>query len=156
MPYPGSIIAEDYNKRVKKKHKIVCYEVNMKNGMKQAIKQTTIQQTKLEHELSMKLMMSGQAILEIEDRYLHCLSRDMQEKVHEAAKLLRELADECMTDMTRQRMLEWEKEKNAYTIVRRKESWENNTPEQQVQWREYTRRKCAQGFLDDWVKKRNA
>jgi hypothetical protein len=128
----------------------------MKNGMKQAMDQTMTQETKLTHELSMRLMVSGQAILEIEDRYMHNLSRDMQEKVHEAAKLLRELADECMTDMTRQRMLEWEKDKNSYTFARKKEEWENNTPEQQAQWREDMHRRCAQGFLDDWVKRHNS
>jgi hypothetical protein len=124
----------------------------MKNGMKQ----TMTQEMKLSHELSMRLMVSGQAILEIEDRYINNLSRDMQEKVHEAAKLLRELADECMTEMTLQRMLDWEKDKNVYTFARKKEAWENNTPEQQAQWKEDMQRRCAQGFLDDWVKRRSA
>lgn len=121
----------------------------MKNkiGTKQNMEQ------KLTHEMSMKLMIGGQCILEIEDRYMHCLSRDMQDKVREAAKLIREVADECMTDMTRERMLNWQADKYVPSFTRVKDAWEIETPEKKLYFRDLRRRKCAQGFLGDPIRR---
>ena len=69
------------------------------------------QEQKLTHELSMKLMDVGQVILEIEADYMDCLSRSMQERIREAVENIKQLAEECMTDLTKDRMYKWEEEK---------------------------------------------
>jgi hypothetical protein len=101
----------------------------------------------LRHEMSMKLMVAGQTLLEIEDRHMGALSRGTQERLRAASRAMAELADECMTELTRARMMEWERE--AGSVARtssEKMPWEEWTPDQMKAWRRVVMERCWTGF----------
>lgn len=118
----------------------------MKQENKPEIKQELTQE--LSHELSMKLMFTGQSIIEIESSYMHCLSRHMQDKIHEAVKLLEETAKECMNDMYIERMHNWEQEKPDLGFTRKKDAWETMNVEQEAAWKKRVGYLCRQGFTN--------
>ena len=114
--------------------------------MKQENKQELVQT--LSHELSLKLMFTGQSILEIESDYMHCLSRHMQEKIHEAVKLLEETARECMNDIYVDRMHNWEQERPDLSFSRKHDAWESMSSEDNEAWRKRVNYLCRQGFTN--------
>src|SRR5512145_2106288 len=101
--------------------------------MKQSMGTTQEMQQKLQHKLSVQLMEIGQTILELEENYTLCLSRQMQEKVHNAADNVLEVA-KSMTDITAERMVNWKKEKPDMSFTRKKEAWETMSQEQSSRW----------------------
>lgn len=73
--------------------------------MKQA--QEMKQTQKLSTELSYKIMQIGEAVLEIEEDYIDLFQDDeLRQKIHNAAKLLKEISDQ-MVDIHVERMLNW-------------------------------------------------
>lgn len=109
--------------------------------------QTLKNELTLTHELSMKLMWSGQIIFEIEELYTDNLSRQLKEKVHQASQLIKELADEVMTPMTKARMLDWQGDKIERTYYEYDSLWKSKTEEEMKNWRNEVNLRCKQGFL---------
>lgn len=86
--------------------------------MKQQQEQKQVQM--MTTELSYKVMQIGEAILEIEEDYIDQFQdEELKEKIRNAAKLLKEISEQ-MVDIHAERMLNW---------------------------RKYTRRMTAQGFI---------
>ena len=115
--------------------------------MKQSLGATPEMQQKLQHKLSMQLMEIGQTILELEESYMLCLSRQMQEKVRNAADNVLEVA-KSMTDITAERMVNWKKEKPDRSFTRKKEAWETMTKEQSGKWSYDVANKMRSGFCN--------
>ena len=75
--------------------------------MKQSQEQKQVQT--ITTELSYKIMQIGEAILEIEEDYIHLFEDEqLKEKIHNAAELLKEISEE-MVPMHSERMLNWRK-----------------------------------------------
>ena len=106
------------------------------------------QEQKLSHQISMQLMNIGQSVLEINSDYKHSLSRQANERVRQAADILLEVAKESMTEMTAERMQNWEeeREKNRMKFTVKKEAWETMTDEENEAWRQEVIAKCHRGF----------
>lgn len=105
---------------------------------------------KLSHQLSMQIMEVGQTILELEATYHDSFSRKMREKIQRAKEILDELANDCMTEITSERMKNWQKEKQKekekYRFTRKKDIWETMTPQQEVEYQNRLTRRMHQGF----------
>jgi len=105
---------------------------------------------KLSHQLSVQIMEVGQTILELEATYHNSFSRQMREKIQRAKEILDELANDCMTELTSERMKNWQKEqlkeKEKFIFTRKKDAWENLTPQQEVDYKKRITRKMHQGF----------
>ena len=106
------------------------------------------QEQKLSHQISMQLMNIGQSVLEINSDYRHSLSRQANERVRQAAEILLEVAKESMTDITAERMQNWEEEKNKKRMKFSTpgEVWEQMTDEENVKWRQEVIDRCHRGF----------
>ncbi len=115
--------------------------------MKQTMDTTQEMQQKLQHKLSVQLMEIGQTILELEENYMTCLSRQMQEKVHNAADNVLEVA-KSMTDITAERMKNWKKEKPDRSFPKTSESWQTMTDDQKLKWKHDVGRMMKQGFCN--------
>ncbi len=115
---------------------------------KQELNQKTEQ--KLSHQLSMQIMEVGQTILELEATYHASFSRQMRDKIQRAKEILDELANDCMTELTSERMLNWQKEKlqekEEFKFTRKKDAWETLTPQQEAEYRKRMNIKMHQGF----------
>lgn len=115
---------------------------------KQDMTQNTEQ--KLSHQLSMQIMEVGQTILELESIYHDSFSRQMREKIRRAKEILDELAKDCMTELTSERMNNWEKEhkqeKERMKFTRKKDAWETMSPQQEVEYQQRLSRRMHQGF----------
>jgi len=115
---------------------------------KQELNQSTEQ--KLSHQLSMQIMEVGQTILELEATYHDSFSRQMRAKIQRAKEILDELAKECMTELTSERMINWEKdsmkEKDKLKFTRKKDAWELLTPKQEEEYEIRITRRMHQGF----------
>lgn len=120
--------------------------------MKQSLDATPEMQQKLQHKLSMQLMEIGQTILELEDSYMQCLSRQMQEKVHSAADNVLEVA-KSMTDITAERMVNWKKEKPDRRFKRSSEAWEKMSGDQKSKWDHEVSRMMKNGFCNFYTHK---
>jgi len=120
--------------------------------MKQSMNTTPEMQQKLQHKLSMQLMEIGQTILELEDSYMQCLSRQMQEKVHVAADNVLEVA-KSMTDITAERMVNWQKEKPDRKFKRTSEAWEKMSSDQKSKWNHDVSRMMKNGFCNFYTHK---
>lgn len=115
--------------------------------MKQTAATTQEMQQKLQHKLSVQLMEIGQTILELEESYMLCLSRQMQERVHNAADNLLEVA-KSMTDITAERMINWKEEKPDMSFTRKKEAWETMTDAQSTKWNHDVASMMRSGFCN--------
>ncbi len=115
--------------------------------MKQSMDVSQEMQQKLQHKLSVQLMEIGQTILELEESYMQCLSRQMQQKVHVAADNVLEVA-KSMTDITAERMVNWEKEKPDRSFKREKVAWEKMTEDQERRWNHDVSRMMRSGFCN--------
>ena len=106
------------------------------------------QEQKLSHQISMQLMNIGQSVLEINSDYKHSLSRQANERVHLAAEILLEVAKESMTEMTAERMQNWEEERNKgrMKFTAPLEAWEKMTDEENAAWRKEVIDRCHRGF----------
>jgi len=115
---------------------------------KQELSQSTEQ--KLSHQLSMQIMEVGQTILELESAYHASFSRQMREKIQRAKEILDELANDCMTELTSERMKNWQKEraleKEKMKFTRKKDAWETLSPQQEEEYKIRLTRKMHQGF----------
>ncbi len=115
---------------------------------KQELNQGTEQ--KLSHQLSMQIMEVGQTIMELEATYHDSFSRQMREKIKRAKEILDELASECMTELTSDRMKNWKteslKEKEKLKFTRKKDAWETMTPQQEMEYQARLSRRMHQGF----------
>lgn len=115
---------------------------------KQELSQSAEQ--KLSHQLSMQIMEVGQTILELESTYHDSFSRQMREKIQRAKEILDELANDCMTELTSERMKNWQKErameKERMKFTRKKDAWETLTAKQEEEYRERLTRRMHQGF----------
>lgn len=115
---------------------------------KQELNQSTEQ--KLSHQLSVQIMEVGQTILELESTYHNSFSRQMREKIQRAKEILDELANDCMTELTSERMKSWQKEKEKdrekYKFTRKKDAWESLTPKQEEEYEVRISRRMHQGF----------
>ncbi len=120
--------------------------------MKQSMGTTQEMQQKLQHKLSVQLMEIGQTILELEDSYMQCLSRQMQEKVHTAADNVLEVA-KSMTDLTAERMVNWQKEKPDRSFKRSSEAWEKMSGDQKIKWGHDVSRMMKNGFCNFYTHK---
>jgi len=115
--------------------------------MKQSMDASQEMQQKLQHKLSVQLMEIGQTILELEESYTECLSRQMQEKVHNAADNVLEVA-KSMTELTAERMVQWKKEKPDRSFRRDTVAWEKMTEEQKRKWNHDVSRMMRSGFTN--------
>lgn len=106
------------------------------------------QEQKLSHQLSMQLMNIGQSVLEINSDYKHSLSRQANERVRQAAEILLEVARENMTDITAERMKNWEEErdKERMKVTSTLEGWEKMTAEENALFKKEVMAKCHRGF----------
>lgn len=106
------------------------------------------QEQKLSHQISMQLMNIGQSVLEINSDYRQSLSRQANERVRQAAEILLEVAKESMTEMTAERMQNWEEErnKNRMKFSTPTEGWEKMTDEDNAKWRREVIDRCHRGF----------
>ena len=120
--------------------------------MKQSMNTTPEMQQKLQHRLSVQLMEIGQTILELEDSYMQCLSRQMQEKVHVAADNVLEVA-KSMTDITAERMVNWQKEKPDRKFKRTSEAWEKMSSDHKSKWNHDVSRMMKNGFCNFYTHK---
>jgi hypothetical protein len=115
---------------------------------KQELNQSTEQ--KLSHQLSVQIMEVGQTILELESTYHNSFSRQMREKIQRAKEILDELANDCMTELTSERMKNWQKEKEKdrekYKFTRKKDAWESLTPKQEEEYEIRISKRMHQGF----------
>ena len=115
---------------------------------KQEMTQGTEQ--KLSHQLSMQIMEVGQTILELEATYHDSFSRKMRDKIQRAKEILDELANDCMTEITSERMKNWQKEKLAdrerMKFTRKQDLWETLSPEQDEEYTKRITRRMHQGF----------
>lgn len=115
---------------------------------KQEVTQSTEQ--KLSHQLSMQIMEVGQTILELESTYHDSFSRQMREKIQRAKDILDELANDCMTELTSERMKNWQKErameKEKLKFTRKKDAWEILSPKQEEEYKARLTRRMHQGF----------
>lgn len=115
-----------------------------KQEMNQSVEQ------KLSHQLSMQIMEVGQTIMELESTYHDSFSRQMKEKIKKAKEILDELAKDCMTELTSERMKNWEKEsikeKERMKFTRKKDAWETLTQKQEIEYQERLTRRMHQGF----------
>lgn len=106
------------------------------------------QEQKMSHQLSMQLMNIGQSVLEINSDYKHSLSRQANERVHQAAEILLEVAKESMTEMTAERMQNWEEErdKGRMQFTPQNEGWEKMTSDENAKFKKEVMYKCHRGF----------
>lgn len=106
------------------------------------------QEQKLSHQLSMQLMNIGQSVLEINSDYKHSLSRQANERVRQAAEILLEVAKESMTEMTAERMQNWEEERNKerMKVTAKQEGWEKMTAEENAEFKKEVMYRCHRGF----------
>jgi hypothetical protein len=115
---------------------------------KQELNQATEQ--KLSHQLSVQIMEVGQTILELEAEYHNSFSRQMREKIKKAKEILDELANDCMTELTSERMKNWQKEKlqekEKFKFTRKKDAWETLTAKQEEEYKLRLTRRMHQGF----------
>ena len=115
---------------------------------KQEMTQGTEQ--KLSHQLSMQIMEVGQTILELEATYHESFSRKMRDKIQRAKEILDELANDCMTEITSERMKNWQKEqlleKERMKFTRKKDAWETFTPQQEIEYKKKLTNRMHQGF----------
>lgn len=119
-----------------------------KMSTKQEMNQSTEQ--KLSHQLSMQIMEVGQTIMELEAMYHDSFSRQMRDKIKRAKEILDEIANDCMTELTSERMKNWQKEKakekEKYRFTRKKDAWETLTPKQEEEYQVRISRRMHQGF----------
>jgi len=105
---------------------------------------------KLSHQLSMQIMEVGQTILELEATYHDSFSRKMKEKIQRAKEILDELANDCMTEITSERMKNWQKEKlkekEKLQFTRKKDTWETLSPQQEIEYKQRLTTRMHQGF----------
>lgn len=111
---------------------------------------TQAAEQKLSHQLSMQIMEMGQTILELEATYHDSFTRKMRDKIQRAKEILDELAKDCMTELTSDRMKSWEKEvkqeKEKLIFTRKKDAWETLTEDQEIEYRKRLNNKMHQGF----------
>jgi len=120
--------------------------------MKQSMDANLEMQQKLQHKLSVQLMEIGQTILELEENYTQCFSRQMQEKVHNAADNVLEVA-KSMTEKTAERMVNWKKEKPDRRFKRSSEAWEKMSGDQKSKWDHEVSRMMKNGFCNFYTHK---
>jgi len=92
----------------------------------------------------------GQTILELEATYHDSFSRKMREKIQRAKEILDELASDCMTEITSERMKNWQterlQEKEKFRFTRKKDAWETLTPQQEIEYQKRVNSRMHQGF----------
>lgn len=74
----------------------------------------------------------------------------MRDKIRRAKDILDELAKDCMTELTSERMKNWHNEHNLekerMKFTRKKDAWETMTPQQEQEYQQRLSRKMHQGF----------